>query len=229
MRDFGLIIFDCDGVLIDSEVLSCSCLADVFQSHGVRIALDEVIERFLGRGFAAVPAYFEACTGRPLPGSFAADLRARQKAIFTASLLPMPHIVNVLARLDRPFCLASSSDSERIRISLSVTGLASFFGERIFTAAMVEHAKPAPDLFLLAAASMGVAPARSLVVEDSINGVLAAKAAGMAVWGFIGGSHYAGRDMAPALAAAGADRVLRSLAEFDIGDERASTEVANSE
>src|SRR5262252_3859891 len=89
MHDFGLIIFDCDGVLIDSEVLSCSCLAEVFARHGIPIALDEVIERFLGRGFAAVPAYFEAHTGRPLPGSFAADLRARQVASFAASLLPM--------------------------------------------------------------------------------------------------------------------------------------------
>jgi HAD superfamily hydrolase (TIGR01509 family) len=219
MRDFGLIIFDCDGVLIDSEVLSCSCLAEVLTSHGIPIALDEVIERFLGRGFAAVPAYFEAYTGRPLPASFAADLRARQAAIFTASLLPMPHVTNLLERLERPYCLASSSDSERIRISLAVTGLDRFFSERIFTAAMVERAKPAPDLFLLAAASMGVAPADALVVEDSVNGVLAAKAAGMAVWGFTGGSHYAGRDMAPALTAAGADRVFKSMADFDGGGE----------
>jgi HAD superfamily hydrolase (TIGR01509 family) len=215
MRDFGLIIFDCDGVLIDSEVLSCSCLAEVFTSHGVPMALDEVIERFLGRGFAAVPAYFEAQTGRPLPGSFAADLRARQAASFTASLVPMPHVTKLLERMDRPYCLASSSDSERIRISLSVTGLDRFFGERIFTAAMVERAKPAPDLFLLAASSMGVPPAQALVVEDSVNGVLAAKAAGMAVWGFTGGSHYAGRDMGPVLVGAGADRVFDSMAEFD--------------
>jgi HAD superfamily hydrolase (TIGR01509 family) len=166
-----------------------------------------------------VPAYFEACTGRPLPASFAADLRARQAAIFTASLLPMPHVTNLLERLERPYCLASSSDSERIRISLAVTGLDRFFSERIFTAAMVERAKPAPDLFLLAAASMGVAPADALVVEDSVNGVLAAKAAGMAVWGFTGGSHYAGRDMAPALTAAGADRVFKSMADFDGGGE----------
>ena len=126
----------------------------------------------------------------------------------------MPHVTSVLADLDRPYCLASSSDSERIRISLAVTQLAHFFEGRIFTAAMVERAKPAPDLFLLAAARMGASPAQTLVVEDSLNGVLAAKAAGMAVWGFTGGSHYAGRDMAPALKAAGADRVFHSMAEF---------------
>jgi HAD superfamily hydrolase (TIGR01509 family) len=214
MLDCDLVIFDCDGVLIDSEVLSCSCLASVFATYGIAISLDEVVERFLGRGFAAVPAYFRECTGRPLPESFARDLRARQSELFTSSLLPMPHVTNVLASLERPYCLASSSDSERIRISLAVTGLDRFFGERIFTAAMVEHAKPAPDLFLLAADRMGVAPAQTLVVEDSVNGLLAAKAAGMAAWGFTGGSHYAGRDMAPLLRAAGADRVFHSMAEF---------------
>jgi HAD superfamily hydrolase (TIGR01509 family) len=214
MLDCGLIIFDCDGVLIDSEVLSCSCLAEVFAAYGIAISFEEVVERFLGRGFAAVPAYFRECTGRPLPESFPRDLRARQSERFTASLLPMPHVAAVLASLDRPYCLASSSDSERIRISLAVTGLDRFFAERIFTGAMVERAKPAPDLFLLAAATMGVAPADTLVVEDSVNGVLAAKAAGMAVWGFTGGSHYAGRDMASPLRAAGADRVFHSMAEF---------------
>ena len=214
MLDCDLVIFDCDGVLIDSEVLSCSCLAGVFAAYGIAISLDEVFEHFLGRGFAAVPTYFRECTGRPLPDSFARDLKARQSEIFTASLLPMPHVTNVLASLDRPYCLASSSDSERIKISLAVTGLDRFFGERIFTAAMVERAKPAPDLFLLAAETMGVPPVDTLVVEDSINGVLAAKAAGMAAWGFTGGSHYAGRDMAPLLRAAGADRVFHSMAEF---------------
>lgn len=217
MLDCDLVIFDCDGVLIDSEVLSCSCLANVFAAYGIAISLDEVVDRFLGRGFAAVPAYYRECTGRPLPESFARDLLARQAELFTTSLLPMPHVADVLASLDRPYCLASSSDSERIRISLAVTGLDRFFEERIFTAAMVERAKPAPDLFLLAAETMGVQPVHALVVEDSVNGVLAAKAAGMAAWAFTGGSHYAGRDMAPALRAAGADRVFHSMAEFRTG------------
>ncbi len=214
MLDCDLVIFDCDGVLIDSEVLSCSCLAEIFAMHGIAMSLEEVIERFLGRGFAAVPAYFRESTGRALPESFAGDLRARQSELFSASLLPMPHVTTVLACLDRPFCLASSSDLDRIRVSLAVTRLDRFFEGRVFSAAMVARAKPAPDLFLHAAETMGVAPAHTLVVEDSINGVLAAKAAGMAVWGFTGGSHYAGRDMAPALKAAGAGRVFHSMADF---------------
>src|SRR5579871_71153 len=159
MLDCDLVIFDCDGVLIDSEVLSCSCLAEIFALHGIVMPLDEVIERFLGRGFAAVPAYFRESTGRALPESFARDLKARQAELFTASLLPMPHVATVLAGLDRAYCLASSSDPDRIRISLAVTHLDHFFAGRVFSAAMVERAKPAPDLFLLAARTMGVAPA----------------------------------------------------------------------
>ena len=144
MLDCDLVIFDCDGVLIDSEVLSCSCLAEIFAMHGIAMSLDEVIERFLGRGFAAVPAYFRESTGRTLPESFARDLKARQSELFTASLLPMPHVMDVLASLDRPYCLASSSDPDRIRISLAVTRLDRFFEGRIFSAAMVTRAKPAP-------------------------------------------------------------------------------------
>jgi HAD superfamily hydrolase (TIGR01509 family) len=126
----------------------------------------------------------------------------------------MPHIRAVLDETDLPYCLASSSDPERIRMTLSVARLAHYFDGRIYSGSMVEHSKPAPDLFLLAAAKMGAAPARTLVVEDSINGVLAGKAAGMTVWGFIGGSHYAGRDGRKSLSEAGADRVFDSMADF---------------
>ena len=112
MLDCDLVIFDCDGVLVDSEVLSCSCLAEMLAAHGVAMSLDEVVERFLGRSFAAVPAYYGERTGRPLPESFARELRARQCDRFTAALMPMPHVTGVLASLDRPYCLASSSDAE---------------------------------------------------------------------------------------------------------------------
>jgi HAD superfamily hydrolase (TIGR01509 family) len=214
MLDYNLVIFDCDGVLIDSEVLSCSCLVETLADYGIHLSLEEVFERFLGRSSTAVAGYYRDLMGGPLPDDFAADLRARLAARFAAALLPMPDVATVLTSLDRPYCLASSSDSERIRISLAVTRLDRFFEGRIFTAAMVARAKPAPDLFLHAAATMGVSPAQSLVIEDSINGVLAAKAAGMTVWGFTGGSHYAGRDMAPSLKAAGADRIFQAMAEF---------------
>jgi HAD superfamily hydrolase (TIGR01509 family) len=126
----------------------------------------------------------------------------------------MPHVVDVLKRIDRPYCLASSSDAERIRLTLTVTGLTRFFSDRVYDASMVAHGKPAPDLFLLIAGKMGAAAPRALVVEDSVSGIVAAKAAGMKVWGFTGGSHCAGRDTARQLLAAGADRVFDSMAEF---------------
>jgi len=217
MLDCDLVIFDCDGVLIDSEVLSCSSLAETLTAHGLPMSLDEVVERFLGRGFAAVAAHYGERTGGPLPPTFTSELRTRLAQRLKAALLPMPHVTSVLTSMDRPYCLASSSDAERIRISLAVTRLDRFFGGRVFTAAMVARAKPAPDLFLLAAERMGAVPAATLVVEDSVNGILAAKAAGMRVWGFTGGSHYAGRDVSPALRAAGADRVFHSLSEFHSG------------
>ncbi len=99
-------------------------------------------------------------------------------------------------------------------MTLSVARLEAYFGDRVFSAAMVEHSKPAPDLFLYAAEKMRASPARTLVIEDSVNGVLAGKAAGMIVWGFIGGSHYAGRDGRKLLSEAGADRVFDSMADF---------------
>ena len=214
MGDFDLVIFDCDGVVADSEGLACRCLTEVLGRHGLPLAADAVMDRFLGRSFAAVEAYYREATGEPLPDLFRRDLADSLGAAFRASLKPVPHIFEVLERLDSPYCLASSSDMERIRLTLAVTGLDASFGDRVFNAAMVARGKPAPDLFLHVAARMRASPERTLVVEDSVTGVVAGKAAGMTVWGFTGGSHYAGRDIGGSLAAAGADRVFASMAEF---------------
>jgi len=110
--------------------------------------------------------------------------------------------------------VASSSDLDRVLLSLRRTGLENYFGGRIYTSQMVKHGKPAPDLFLYAADKMQAVPAKTLVIEDSASGVLAAKAAGMKVWGFVGGSHYESRDGRAILAAAGADRVFDRVADF---------------
>ena len=211
-----LVIFDCDGVLVDSELLSCDCLAATLSRHGFRITRDEVMALFLGRSSSVVAEHFEARTGAPLPERFGEDMRAGLAECFTASLQRMPGIEEVIAALDRPYCLATSSDPGRLSVTLSVTGLAELFRDRTFTASMVKRGKPAPDLFLHAAAAMGADPARALVVEDSVPGVLAAKAAGMTVWGFVGGSHYGGRDGAGLLCEAGADRVFSEMAEFSL-------------
>lgn len=214
LDDFDLVIFDFDGVIVDSEILSCGCLADAFNAHGVPLALDQVFELFLGRSTAAVQAYWRTELRREPPAGFFADHRNRIGIAFSQRLKPMPLAGEVLSRLSRPFCLASSSDAERIRLSLSVTGLDGYFTGRIFNAAMVANGKPAPDLFLLAAREMKQRPERALVIEDSISGVRAGKAAAMTVWGFVGGSHCRGRDVAAKLTAVGADRIFDSLADL---------------
>jgi HAD superfamily hydrolase (TIGR01509 family) len=214
MQGIDLIVFDCDGVLVDSEVIACHCLGEMLARYGTPTGLDEIFARFLGRSFAAVESHYQRLHGRPLPDSFRDELRALQIARFARDLKVMPGVPALLATLGRPYCLASSSDPERIRITLEATGLGAYFGDRVYNAAMVKRGKPAPDLFLHAAAAMGAAPAATLVVEDTAIGVEAGKAAGMTVWGFIGGSHYAGRDGRSALAAAGADRVFDSMLAF---------------
>ncbi len=211
---FDLVIFDCDGVVVDSEVLACRCLAEVLTRHGLPTGLDEVFDRFLGRSSKAVDEHYRACTGRALPESFRGEFQDCLAEVFRTSLQPVPEIRAVLEAMDGPYCLASSSDDARIRTTLAAAGVTGYFGERVFSAAMVERGKPAPDLFLHAAREMGADPARTLVVEDTVPGVLAGKAAGMTVWGFIGGSHCAGRNIGEKLAAAGADRVFDAMAKF---------------
>jgi HAD superfamily hydrolase (TIGR01509 family) len=217
MDGFDLVVFDCDGVVVDSEVLACRCLADVLGRHGMVLSIADVFERFLGRSFSAVEEYYLRARGEALPDAFRLELRSRLAESFARSLEPMPHIVDVLDRLDRPYCLASSSDAERIGLALAVTRLDRFFGDRVYNATMVSRGKPSPDLFLFAADRMGARAARTLVIEDTVAGIVAGKAAGMTVWGFAGGSHCVGRDVARDLAAAGADRVFDSMAEFMAG------------
>jgi HAD superfamily hydrolase (TIGR01509 family) len=214
LDDFDLVIFDCDGVVVDSEILSCGCLAEAFQSYGVPLGLDDVIERFIGQSPSAVDIYWRTELKQVPPASFFADHRNRLKAAFATDLKPMPRVDEVLTRLAQPFCVASSSELERLRFTLSVTKLDVHFAERVFSASMVANGKPAPDLFLLAAREMNRAPGRALVIEDSVSGVRAGKAAAMTVWGFVGGSHCQGRDVAAQLVAAGADRIFDSLAEL---------------
>jgi len=214
MSAFDLVIFDLDGVLIDSEVLSCGSLAETLSRNGVPISTQEVMDRFLGRSFTEVMAFYERCRGLPMGEAFQREHRSLLLQRFTLSLQAMPGAASLLGGLKLPFCLASSSDPERVRLSLGLVGLEAAFGERVFSASMVARGKPAPDLFLLAARSLGAAPERTLVIEDSPTGVAAGLAAGMTVWGFVGGSHYAARDGRALLREAGAGRIVESLAEI---------------
>jgi HAD superfamily hydrolase (TIGR01509 family) len=208
-----LVIFDCDGVLVDSEVLSCQCLSEVLGHRGIELSTEDAIELFLGRSSAAVLHHYRA-DRRLVPETFLAELKARVLQRFRHSLQPIPGVGALVSSLKTPFCVASSSDPERVSLSLALTGLAPYFGDRLYTAQMVARGKPAPDLFLYAAAQMQAAPIRTLVVEDSVSGVTAAKAAGMTVWGFVGGSHYRSRDGRSMLCDAGADRVFDQMADF---------------
>jgi len=213
MTDPDLIIFDCDGVLVDSEVLSCRCLSEVLAGYGISLGLDQALDLFLGRSMMAVLDHYKT-TGRLDPEQFSAELRAGVRAAFLSALCPIEGVSSVLEGLQIPHCVASSSDVDRISFSLSLTGLASHFDGRLYTSQMVERGKPAPDLFLHAAERMQADPSRTLVIEDSISGVRAGKAAGMTVWGFVGGSHYQSRDGKAILCEAGADRVFGRMADF---------------
>jgi len=208
-----LVIFDCDGVLVDSEELSCRCLSDALGRVGIAMSAEEVHERFLGRSAATVIDYCRD-EGRPVPDSFLADLAEQVRETFRTQLKPISGVGAVLADLQLPRCVASSSDLDRVRFSLELTGLAAYFGPRLYTSQMVARGKPAPDLFLHAARQMGCEPHRTLVIEDSISGVLAARAAGMKVWGFVGGAHYRGREGDGLLRDAGADRILAAMTDF---------------
>jgi HAD superfamily hydrolase (TIGR01509 family) len=208
-----LIIFDCDGVLVDSEVLSCRCLSEILAGYGIDLGPDQVLDLFLGRSMTAVREHYQAL-GRMIPEQFPADLKAGVRAAFLSGLCPIEGVNAVLENLQIPHCVASSSDADRVSFSLSLTGLAPHFDARLYTSQMVERGKPAPDLFLYAAEKMQADPRRTLVIEDSVSGVSAGKAAGMTVWGFVGGSHYQSRDGKAILSEAGADRVFGHMAEF---------------
>lgn len=184
-----LVIFDCDGVLLDSEVLSVRADVECFAAAGYPITAENIRERYVGLSQAAMEADVAARYGRALPLDFAERHRRRLREIFEAELIALPGVEAVLGALCCKVCVASSSSPERLHHSLSLVGLYDRFAPNVFSAAMVARGKPAPDLFFYAAAQMGAAPARCIVVEDSLAGIEAARAAGMAAIGFCGGSH----------------------------------------
>ena len=178
------VIFDCDGVLVDSEPLSNRILAEELTAIGLPTTTEESVRDFMGRSFAAGVALIEERLGHPVPPDFAAGYHARLFEAFERELEPVPGVVEVLDGLELPCCVASSGDHVRIRRALRSAGLLERFEGRIFSADDVEHGKPAPDLFLHAALEMGFEPARCAVVEDSPAGVRAGRAAGMTVLGY---------------------------------------------
>jgi HAD superfamily hydrolase (TIGR01509 family) len=186
----SLVIFDCDGVLVDSEYLSATVLIEVFSEIGVSLDLPFIYANFVGHSFASVAAKYALAHGTNVPETFEQDYRNRLLESFVGHLQAMPGIIDVLDNLNVPYCLASGSSPTRVKRSLELTGLDKRFENRIFTTSMVKHGKPAPDVFLHAAKIMNADPVNCLVIEDSTTGVTAAKAAGMTTWQFTGGVHF---------------------------------------
>lgn len=187
--EFDLVIFDCDGVLVDSEMLSAKVLMGMMEEAGLPITVDTFRTDFLGRSFASAAEQAGKRFGRALPIDFQERYRSRLLAEMKLHLQAMDGVEAVLADLLLPCCLATSSSPQRLELSLSVSGLTHYFAGRCTTASEVKNGKPAPDVFLLAAERMGVPPQRCVVLEDSEMGVRAARAAGMTVWHFAGGAH----------------------------------------
>lgn len=208
-----LLIFDCDGVLVDSEILSNTADIELLAELGIHFELGDYMRHFVGKSMRDVIRGLEAHSGQTLPADFAQRKAQKVQEAFTQSLQAMPGIAELLQSLPQPKCVASGSNPARLQLSLSLTGLIDFFSPNIFSATMVERGKPAPDLFLYAAQQMGANPADCVVLEDSLSGIQAAVAAGMYPVGFVGGSHAA-PDLAERLKEAGAKQVIAHLSGF---------------
>lgn len=188
----SLIIFDCDGVLVDSETLSANVLMAEMERAGMPITLDIFRSDFLGRSLPSAAERVLERFGRPLPLDFEAAYHERLFTRMKVGLQRMPGVEDMLRAVTMPYCLATGSKPERLAVTLAASGLGPWFEGRCYTTAQVARGKPAPDLFHFIAAEFGVNPSHTLVIEDSEMGVRAALAAGMTVWQFVGGSHMAG-------------------------------------
>jgi HAD superfamily hydrolase (TIGR01509 family) len=209
------IIYDFDGVLADSEVLSNSVIADVVSELGVPTSLEDAYRTYMGKRLNDVIETIERVTGRKLAEDFADSYQRRTFETFRARLKPIDGAREFLAEWSEvPNCIASSSSPERLALSLEVLNMTPLFEGRVFSASNVARGKPHPDIFLHAAEQLGVQPADCIVIEDSIGGITAARAAGATAIGLTAASHIKpGFDVK--LRDAGADHVVASFAELD--------------
>ena len=212
MIRLGLVIFDCDGVLVDSELIDARIRSECFRAEGFPVTLEDLQESS-GISGAGLADMIRTRFGRPLPEGFMQATRAKIMSALIDELRAIEGISELLRSLTMRLCVASNSHLDRVRHSLEVTGLLQFFDPHVFSAIMVERGKPAPDLFLFAAQRLNVSPADCLVVEDSVHGIIAAQAAGMEVVGFSGGSHCQ-TGHGERLIAAGCKRVFARMSEI---------------
>ena len=192
-----LVIFDCDGVLVDSEPISFAVLREMLAEAGLRLSESWAYENFLGRSMATITAMVAREYALELDETALSAMRRRLYARFEAELEPVHGVGDLLADFRHPHCVASSSQLERIRLCLGRTGLIEYFEPNIYSASMVANGKPAPDLFLHAARAMGYAPRDCIVIEDSPAGISAAKDAGMTAFAFTGASHAIASNLRP--------------------------------
>jgi HAD superfamily hydrolase (TIGR01509 family) len=178
------VIFDCDGVLVDTELISNRVLAGLLTEAGLPTTLEDCMRDYRGRAMASVAALVTERHGAPLPADLPDRYYAEVKAVFARELQPVPGVVAALDRISLPSCVASSGPHHKMAVTLRRTGLWERFEGRIFSASEVAAGKPAPDLFLHAARRMGFDPAATAVVEDSVPGIEAARAAGMRALAF---------------------------------------------
>ena len=207
-----LLIFDCDGVLVDSEVIALETLREMLASLGRPMTMDEVDREFTGGSLADTVATAGRLLGRPLPADVGQKFGQRLLDRLRLELKPMPGVRDAILALPYRRCVASSSSPDRLKLSLEVTGLAPLF-EHVFSAVQVARGKPAPDLYLLAAKTLGEPPERCIVIEDTSRGVVAGRAAGARVVGFAGAAH-AMAALATDLRRAGADVVIGAMHEL---------------
>lgn len=205
-----MLIFDCNGVLVDSEAIAATVASQELTRAGFKVSPEIVSRFFAGRRPSDMLADVEAATKRKLPEDFADNLAATTMRRLRAEVRATPHMEYALTWLRGPKCVASSSPHTRIRMSLESTGLYRFFDPHVFSASDVAMGKPSPDLFLYAARKMGVRPQDCIVVEDSPAGISAATTAGMMSIGFIGGSHT-GPNLGAYLTSAGARVVIADM------------------
>jgi HAD superfamily hydrolase (TIGR01509 family) len=184
-----LVIFDCDGVLVDSEVISCRAHSQMLTRHGYPITADQVLDRFLGVSDREARLTIEAELGRSLPEDFEIQVKQATLGSYADDLRAISYVGEAIAAINLPKCVASSGTPEKIHHGLTCAGLYDLLTPHIFSASQVKRGKPAPDLFLFAAGQMQVSPERCMVIEDSVPGIAGARAAGMTVLGFHGGSH----------------------------------------
>lgn len=184
MTRFELVIFDCDGVLVDSERIANQIFCAMLNELGMSVSLQDMFEHFVGLSMPQCMALVTKMYGKPPPDTFVSELQQRTAVALNKQIKPIPGVSEALATLSVPYCVASSGNHAKIRLTLGATGLLQHFDGRIFSVVDVEKPKPAPDVFLFAAYKLGISPSRCVVVEDTPTGVRAGVAAGMYVLGF---------------------------------------------